>query len=98
MFGGRMFGSGGSVASGATLTLADFKLWTGTLHTSINVAFVKVFRLSTAALVLELVDHPINSGSDMSITDAALVVSADYMVFGWNADGSLSFKAKATAV
>jgi hypothetical protein len=34
----------------------------------------------------------------MSITDAALVVSADYMVFGWNADGSLSFKAKATAV
>ena len=86
-------GGGGT----GTLTLTSFKQWTGTAHTSITVPFVKVCLISTGAVELELEDQAVNSSGNMVITNAAITSGEDYMVFGFNADGSSSFKKKVTA-
>lgn len=82
----------------AALTLSGFKTWTGVPYSSTAVNFVKVCRISTGATVLELAGQNINASGVMSIVSNALVPGASYMVFGFNDDGSLSFKTKATAV
>mgnify|MGYP000503463247 CR=1 FL=1 len=86
------FGSGG-----ATLTLTDFRLWTGSQIFSVTVPFVKVFRISTGALSLELVAQPVNAIGAMSFSSSALVAGVPYIVLGFNADGSQSFKKTVTA-
>ena len=80
-----------------TLSLTGFAQWTGSPVVSVSVPFVKVFRISTGALVLELTAQAISGAGAMSITNAALSPAVDYMVFGFNADGSASFKKKVTA-
>ena len=84
--------------SGGTLLLDNFKLWTGTTHTSITVPFVKVCGpLPAGDVLLELTDQAVNSGGDMTLTNASLNAGDDYVVFGFNADGTLSFKKTVTA-
>ena len=80
-----------------TLTLTGFAQWTGSPVVSVSVPFVKVCRISTGAVVLELTAQAISGAGAMSITNAALSPAVDYMVFGFNADGSASFKKKVTA-
>lgn len=87
-----------NAAGTAALTLSGFKTWTGVPYSSTAVNFVKVCRISTGATVLELAAQNINASGVMSIVSNALVPGASYMVFGFNDDGSLSFKTKATAV
>lgn len=86
-----------AAGTAASLVLTGFKTWTGIPYTSTSVNFVKVCRVSTGAVTLELAGQPINASGSMTISSPALVASADYMVFGFNADGSLSFKKKVTA-
>jgi hypothetical protein len=86
-----------TAATGGTLTISDFKQWTGTPHVSITVAFVKVFRLSDGVLALELTSQAVNAGSDMVIQSNGLSAGIQYMVFGFSADGSLSFKKRVTS-
>lgn len=80
-----------------TLSLTGFAQWTGSPVVSVSVPFVKVCRISTGAVVLELTAQAISGAGAMSITNAALSPAVDYMVFGFNADGSASFKKKVTA-
>lgn len=89
-----------SVTAGgsATVSLNGFKTWTGVPYASATVSFVKVFRVSNGSLALELANQSINASGNMTITSTSLAAAVDYMVFGFNADGSLSFKKKVTAV
>ena len=84
-------------SGGATLTLADFRLWTGSQIFSVTVPFVKVFRTNNGSLSLELVAQPINAIGTMSFSSSALVAGAVYIAFGFNTDGTQSFKKTVTA-
>ena len=84
-------------AGSGTLTLIDFSLWTGSPVVSITVPFVKVCRISTGAVLLELAGQTVSAAGAMSIVNAVLTPGVPYIVFGFNADGSASFKKTVTA-
>jgi hypothetical protein len=81
----------------ASLSLTGFKQWTGTGWSGISVPFVKVCRASSGAVVLELNSQIVDASGNMAITSASITAGVVYVVFGFNTDGTYSFKKTVTA-
>lgn len=75
-----------------TLQLVGFKLWTGTLQTSITVPWYKVVDPSTGLVLVEGSSLSVDSSGNSSLSNSLFAIGAPYVVFGGNLDGSKTFK------
>lgn len=86
-----------AAASTATITVPGLAAWTGTVQAALTVPHLVVVRRSDRVQVLALTGLVTNGSGDLVITDAALSAGVGYMVLGFTADGSSSFRRAVTA-
>ena len=68
-----------------------------TVQASVTIPRVIVSKLSDGTLILNLASQATDSSGNLKIQSASLTAGTDYVVTGWNADGSKAFVYKGTA-